>query len=96
MLQVNVMNRATSQIRQKETDTRHTSDSLWSNLKYGLAMTAVIVIPPLIPGTSVRLLIMGYMFTIVGIYAAAAIVSAIRTFRPTKPAKRGNKRTNYH
>jgi len=67
----------------------------WSNLKYGLFMIAVIVIPPLIPGASVRLLIMGYMIVIVSIYAVLAIISAVRTFRPTKAPKRRKSSINY-
>ncbi len=80
------MNRTTSQ--NKEKDYENISDSLWSSLKYGLGMITVIVIPPLIPGASVRLLIMGYMFAIVGIYATATIVVATRAIRPAQPTKR--------
>ena len=79
----------------KESISNYTPDSLWSNLRYGLGMIAVIVIPPLIPGVSVRLLIMGYMFVIVSIYLVAAIVTAMRVLRPTKIAKRGKNRMNY-
>ena len=68
----------------------------YSNLKYGLAMLAVIIIPPLTPGASVRLLIMGYMFVIVSIYAVAAIVAAIRVLRPSKASKRVKNRLKYH
>lgn len=38
----------------------YTPGSLWSHLKYGLGTLAVLVIPPLIPGATVRGLIMGY------------------------------------
>lgn len=80
----------------KEPVSHYTPDSLWSNLKYGLGMLAVIAIPPLIPGASVRFLIMGYMFVIVSIYTVAAIVVAMRVLRPTKVARRGKNRMNYH
>ena len=69
--------------------------SLWSNLQYGLGMAAIIVIPPLIPGSSVRLLIMGYMFLIVSIYVVAAIASAMKTFGYTKTVKRGRQTIHY-
>jgi len=75
--------------------TNYTPDSLWSNFRYGLGMTAVIIIPPLIPGSSVRLLIMGYMFVIVSIYSVAAIMAAMRALRPTKVSKRGRGRKHY-
>ena len=72
----------------KEYNSFDTPDSLWSNLIYGLGMLAVIVIPPLIPGASVRLLIMGYMILIVSIYTLAVIVAAMRILRPTQASKR--------
>jgi len=79
----------------KETISNYASGSLWSNLGYGLGMMAVIVFPPLIPGASVRLLIMGYMFVIVSIYTVAAIVAAMRALRPANASKRG-KNTMYY
>lgn len=79
----------------KKPVSNYTPDSLWSNLRYGLGMLAVIVIPPLIPGASVRLLIMGYMVVIVSIYTVAAIVTAKRVLRPTKVSKRAKDRMNY-
>ena len=59
-------------------------------------MLAVIIIPPLTPGASVRLLIMGYMFVIVSIYVVAAIVAVIRVLRPSKASKRVKNRLKYH
>lgn len=53
-------------------------DSVCVNIRYGLGMVAFIVIPPLIPGASTKLLIMGYMLVITGIYIAAGIMSVIR------------------
>jgi hypothetical protein len=47
--------------------------SLWSHLKYGLGTLAVLVIPPLIPGTTVRGLIMGYG-DVLGIFLATFFV----------------------
>ena len=70
-------------------------DSLWSNFRYGLGMVAIIIIPPLIPGSSVRLLIMGYMLLIISIYGVAAIASAMETFGYTKSVKRGRQRVNH-
>lgn len=80
---------------EKQNVSNYTPDSLWTNFRYGLGMLLVIVIPPLIPGASVRLLIMGYMGVIVGIYTVAAIVTAMRVLRPTKAAKRGRNRMYY-
>ncbi len=67
----------------------------WSNLKYGLFMIAIIAIPPLIPGASVRLLIMGYMAVIVSIYTALAVVAAVRTYRPVKATKMRTSNMSY-
>lgn len=67
-------------------------DSVWVNIRYGLGMMAFIVIPPLIPGASVRLLIMGYMSVIVGIYLAVGIMAAVRARHPTRNHKRGGRR----
>lgn len=80
---------------QKESVSSYTPDSLWSNFGYGLAMLAVIVVPPLIPGASVRSLIMGWMLVIVSIYLLAAIVSMIRTLRPTKVSIKGKNRRGW-
>ena len=63
-------------------------DSFMSNIKYGLGMLAFIAIPPLIPGVTTRIIIMGYMCVIVGIYLAAAIVAAIRARHPARRGKR--------
>lgn len=79
----------------KKPVSNYTPDSLWSNLRYGLGMLAFIAIPPLIPGASVRFLIMGYMFVIVSIYTVVAIVVAMRVLRPTKVARRGKNRMNH-
>ena len=96
------MNRSTHDMPQLNSDSSrkdsiidNTPDSLWSNLRYGLGMLAIIVIPPLIPGSSVRLLIMGYMFLILSIYVVATIASALETFGYTKTAKRGRQRMNH-
>ena len=59
-------------------------DSFMSNIKYGAGMLAFIAIPPLIPGVTTRIIIMGYMCLIVGIYLAAAIVAAIRVRHPAR------------
>lgn len=83
-----------SNIPGRESATNDVPDSLWSNILYGLGMTAVIVIPPLIPSASVRLLIMGYMFLILSIYVAAALASAMETFGYKKAAKRRRGKTN--
>ena len=81
---------ANSNSYEKEPVSNYTPDSLWSNLRYGLGMLAVILIPPLIPGASVPLLIMGYMGVIVTIYVLLAIARAIIIYRPTKwPKKKG-------
>jgi hypothetical protein len=63
-------------------------DSFMSNIKYGVGMLAFIAIPPLIPGVTTRIIIMGYMCMIVGIYLAAAIVAAIRERHPVRRVKR--------
>ena len=64
-------------------------DSVWVNIRYGLGMMAFIAIPPLIPGATVKLLIMGYVSVINGIYIAAAIMSAIQARHPTRNHTRG-------
>ena len=74
---------------QKEAISYYKKDSLWSNFRYGLSMLAILVIPPLIPDATVRSVIMGYMFVIVGIYTIIAMAAAIKTLRPTKTPKRG-------
>jgi hypothetical protein len=63
-------------------------DSFMPNIKYGVGMLAFIAIPPLIPGVTIRIIIMGYMCVIVGIYLAAAIVAAIRVRHPARRRKR--------
>jgi len=67
-------------------------DSFMSNIKYGVGMLAFIAIPPLIPGVTTRIIIMGYMCLIVGIYLAAAIVAAIRERQPVRRVKRTQSR----
>lgn len=94
--QTTLASRPNSNSYGKKPVSHYTPDSLWSNLRYGLGMMAVIVIPPLIPGASVRLLIMGYMFMILSIYTVAAIETAMRVRRPTKVSKRGKDRMYYH
>jgi len=61
-----------------------------SNIKYGVGMLAFIAIPPLIPGVTIRIIIIGYMCLIVSIYMAAAIVAAIRIRHPARRRKRHN------
>lgn len=65
-------------------------DSPMSNIKYGVGMLAFIAIPPLIPGVTIRIIIIGYMCLIVSIYTAAAIVAAVRI---RHPARRRQRRT---
>lgn len=93
--QTTLASQANSNRYEKNPASHYTPDSLWTNLRYGLGMLSVIVIPPLIPGASVRLLIMGYMVMIVSIYTVAAIVTAKRVLRPTKVSKRGKGRMYY-
>ena len=64
-------------------------DPLWSNIKYGSGMLAFIVIPPLLPGVTTRIIIIGYMCVIVSIYTAAGIMAAIRIRHPTSKHIRG-------
>ena len=66
-------------------------DSPMSNIKYGVGMLAFIAIPPLIPGVTIRTIIIGYMCLIVSIYTVAAIVTAIRIRHPTRRRTRHNK-----
>ena len=66
-------------------------DSPMSNIKYGVGMLAFIAIPPLIPGVTIRIIIIGYMCLIISIYMAAAIVAAIRIRHPALWQKRHNK-----
>ena len=62
-------------------------DSPMSNIKYGVGMLAFIAIPPLIPGVTTRIIIIGYMCVIVSIYMAAAIIAAIRVRHPARRRK---------
>jgi hypothetical protein len=84
-----------SEISDKDTSSAHTPLLDWSNLKYGLFMILVIVIPPLIPGASVRSIIMGYMFTIVGFYAYLAIAVGMRRNKALKSYKNRMSRSDY-
>ena len=63
-------------------------DSLMSNIKYGVGMLAFIAVPPLIPGVTIRIIIIGCMCLIVSIYMAAAIAAAIRIRHPVRRRKR--------
>ena len=62
-------------------------DSPLSNIKFGVGMLAFIAIPPLIPGATTRIIIVGYMCVIVSIYMAAAIIAAIRVRHPVRRRK---------
>jgi len=62
-------------------------DSFMPNIKYGVGMLAFIAIPPLIPGVTTRIIIMGYMCVIVSIYLAAAVIAAIRVRHPARRRK---------
>lgn len=80
---------------EKEAVSYHASDTPWLNIQYGLVMIAIMAIPPLIPGVTIQLLIMGYMFVIVLIYTMAAILTAMRVLRPTKISKRSKNKMQY-
>ncbi len=68
-------------------------DSPWSkikygsNIKYGLGMLAFMAIPPLIPGVTTRIIIIGFMGVIISIYTAAGVMAAIRVRHPTRRRK---------
>ena len=81
------MNKETK-IKEKKTNTL--LDSKWSNFKYGLGMIAIIIIPPLIPDASVKILIIGYMSLINIVYIACAVSVAINKIFPAQPSKRGS------
>ena len=66
-------------------------DSPMSNIKYGVGMLAFLAIPPLIPGVTIRIIIIGYTCLIVSIYMAAAIVAAIRLRHPARRRKGHNR-----
>lgn len=59
-------------------------DSPLSNVKYGAGMLAFIVIPPLVPGTTPRIIIIGVMCLIISIYTAAGLMAAIRKRQPVR------------
>mgnify|MGYP001815782792 CR=1 FL=1 len=63
-------------------------DSPMSNIKYGVGMLAFIAIPPLIPGVTIRIIIIGTRCLLVSIYTAAAIAAAIRIRHPASWRKR--------
>ena len=70
-------------------------DSLWSNLWYGLGMLAVAVIPPFIPGVSIRGLIIGYMVVLVSIYALVFALAMAKSLRLSKIARRDHRAKYY-
>ena len=74
----------------KEKKANNLPVSRWSNFKYGLGMTAIIFLPPLIPGASVKILIMGNMGLINIVYIACAISVAMNKMFPTQQSKRGS------
>lgn len=70
-------------------------DSSWSEMKYGsnilyaVGMLAFMTILPLIPGISARVIIIGIMCVIIGLYTAAGIMAVIRArHRVHHPARR--------
>jgi len=62
-------------------------DSPMSNIKYGVGMLAFMTIPPLIPGVTTRIIIIGYMCVVVSIYMAVTIMAAIRVRHPARRRK---------
>jgi len=46
----------------------YTPGPFWSHLRYGLGTLAVLVLPPLIPAVTGRVLMMGYLGLLVAIY----------------------------
>ena len=62
-------------------------DSLLPNIKYGAGMLAFIVIPPLIPGITPRIIITGVMCLIISIYTVAGIMAAVRVRQPVRRRK---------
>ena len=51
----------TTKTQAETIDTLPKKDSLWINVWYGLGMLAFIVVPTLIPGLTVRTIIIGYV-----------------------------------
>jgi len=81
-----------TEIKQKTSDSLPDSDSLWTNVWYGLGMLAFIVTPALIPGVSVRIIIIGYVSLVISIYILAGLITGVRTMNPGKNHKRRRNR----
>ena len=82
-----------TKMEQKKTD--NLPDSRWSNFKYVLFMAVIIAAPPLIPGASVKILIMGYMGLINIVYIACASIAMYKILSP-QPYNRGGKNRRYN
>ena len=79
-----------TKMEQKKTD--NLPDAGWSNFKYGLFMAVIIATPPLIPGASAKVLIMGYMGLINIVYIACASVAMYKMFSPQTYRRGGQNR----
>lgn len=57
------------------------SDSWWSNLLYGLGALVFMVVPPLLPGTTVSGVIMGYIGFLALSYGLVCVWGVVRALR---------------
>jgi len=64
-------------------------DSPMSNIRYGVVMLAFVATPPLIPGVTTQIIIVGCMCLIVSIYMAATVLAAIRVRHPARRRRMG-------
>jgi len=74
------------------TTTDYKPDSYWSNVLYGIGMLALIMIPVLIPGMTVKATVIGLYSLIIGTYVAALLYYVVRIKNSTGHRKRGRKR----
>ena len=66
----------------KHNEFQNKADSIWSNLRYGIAMLAIIVLPPLIPGVSLPMVIVGYMSVVIIAYSLTCIWAIKNKLKP--------------
>ena len=66
----------------------YTPDSIWSHVWYGTGALIVVSIPPLIPGITVRMLVLGYAGVAVTVYGIVCVWGIIRCLRPSKPHRK--------
>ena len=57
------------------------SSSIWSNIAYGISMTAYLALPPMIPGVTTRALIVFNVGIVIMIYFVALLVQSFKVMK---------------